>query len=301
MTPIEALELSELHVLDGAMATELEQRGCNISGPLWSAHALRNSPACVSAVHESYLEAGADCLLTSSYQISFEGFGELGIPPEAVTDSLRESVRLAELACEHYPGRHILIAASLGAYGAALHNGAEYHGIYECTHDDLVRFHARRLEALQTTNADLIAFETIPSLQEAQAIVAALHLYPALGAWVSFTCRDGRHVAHGELLTDCAALLQNERQVVAIAINCTPPHFISELIGELRKATTKPIFVYPNSGEAWDAEGRCWRGHSSTTNFGDMARDWFKAGAQAVGGCCRTGPEHVRAIRAVLS
>ena len=96
-------------------------------------------------------------------------------------------------ARDEYQQRHprpVLIAASLGPYGAALHNGAEYHGEYSIDFEALVAFHVRRLAVLSNTEADLVAFETIPSLEEARAILAALRRFPDVPAWVSFTCKE---------------------------------------------------------------------------------------------------------------
>jgi len=79
-------------------------------------------------------------------------------------------------------------------------------------------------------------------------------------------------------------------------VNCTPPELIVELIAELRAASNKPIIVYPNSGEGWDAAARCWTGKGDPASFATLAADWFAAGAQMVGGCCRTRPAHIRLI-----
>ena len=295
-------DLRTLHVLDGGMATELERRGCDISGPLWSAHVLDTAPEIIAQVHLDYLRAGADCISTVSYQVSAMGYAELGGPPADAAKALRESVAIAEAAREEYrleAGRQVFIAASLGPYGAALHNGAEFHGRYDISFDNLVAFHAERLAAVIETNADMIALETVPSLGEARAIVNALRRFPGISAWVSFTCKDSEHVAHGERLADCAAALNDVPQVVAVGINCTAPHLIGSLILEA-KATTKPILVYPNSGEQWDATLRRWCGTSSVAAFAEMARTWYVAGAYAVGGCCRTTPAHIRAVRQVF-
>ncbi len=307
MKTVQALDLGGLHVLDGGMATELEARGCDLGGPLWSAHVLETSPDTIAAVHRSYLEAGADCLLTASYQISSEGYRELGRGPDDAADALRASVAIAEQARRDYQQaapRNVWIAASLGPYGAVLHNGAEYHGNYDCGFDDLAAFHGRRLAVLAETNADFVAFETIPSLEEATAIVAALHRYPTLPAILSFTCKDAMHVAHGERLEECTRLLEREDQIVAIGVNCTHPKFIPGLIGELAgvlgRPSGKPILVYPNSGEHWDPERHLWTGRSETSEFGELASLWRRAGAEWIGGCCRTTPEQVRAVARIF-
>src|ERR1700685_1225497 len=304
MTPLQQLDLSSLHGLEGGMATELERKGFNLAGPLWSAHVLESSPEAIASVHREYLEAGADCLLTASYQVSAEGFQEIGFDPQeaakAAANALRSSVALAEKVRGEYGSlRRIWIAASLGPYGAMLHNGAEYHGNYDCSFDDLVGFHGRRIAVLARTNADFLAFESIPSLEEAKAILAALQPYPDLAAYLSFTCRDGKQVSHGESLRACAELLDAKPQVIGIGVNCTAPELIGSLIGELAKITSKPIIVYPNSGEQWDAMHRCWQGDGQIQAFGELAGRWRGAGAQWIGGCCRTGPEHVRAVARV--
>jgi homocysteine S-methyltransferase len=300
VTPWTQLDFSSLRILDGGMATELERRGCDISGPLWSAHILDTSPETITQVHLDYLRAGADCISTVSYQISAIGYAELGRTAEDSAYALRRAVEIAENARAEYrkeADRPVFIAASLGPYGAVLHNGAEFHGNYEISFNDLVKFHSNRLAVMAETNADLIALETVPSLEEGRAIAAALSQFPSLGAWVSFTCKDEEHVAHGEALAACAALLDPIPQVVAIGINCTQPSLIAPLIGEIRSASSKPILVYPNSGELWDAQHRCWYGPSSVEDYALQARGWFRAGAQAVGGCCRTTPEYIRAVR----
>jgi homocysteine S-methyltransferase len=300
MTPRTQLDLSLLRILDGGMATELERHGRDISGPLWSAHILDTSPETIAQVHLDYLRAGADCISTVSYQISALGYAELGRSPEDAANALRQSVEIAENARTEYrkeSGRPVFIAASLGPYGAVLHNGAEFHGNYEISFDDLVKFHADRLAVVAGSNADLVALETVPSLEEARAITAALSQFPSIGVWVSFICKDEKHVAHGEMLAACAALLDAVPQVVAIGINCTQPSLIAPLIGEIRSVSQKPVIVYPNSGELWDAQHRCWYGPASVEGYAQHAKEWFAAGAQAVGGCCRTTPEHIQAVQ----
>lgn len=294
------LDLAHVHVLDGGMATELERHGCDISGPLWSAQVLDTSPETIVQVHLDYLRAGADCISTASYQVSAMGYAKLGRPPQNAARALRHSVEIAEAAREQYrreADRPVLIAVSLGPYGAALHNGAEFHGKYEISAPELNAFHSERLAVAAETNADLVALETIPSLEEAQAILAALAHVPTLSAWLSFTCPNGELVAHGEKLTDCAALLDHAPQVAAVGVNCTHPRFVSGLIAAAKSATRKPVIVYPNSGETWNAATRGWTGKSDPADFGALASTWFDAGAQAVGGCCRTTPAHIRAVR----
>lgn len=292
-----------IRVLDGGMATELERRGCDISGPLWSAHVLDTAPEKIAEVHLDYLRAGADCISTVSYQVSATGYTELGRPTADAAIAQRQSVAVAAAARERYRAEHdrrIFIAASLGPYGAALHNGAEFHGRYDIGFDQLVAFHSERLTVIAETDADLVALETVPSLEESRAIATALSGFSELRAWVSFTCKDAAQVAHGERLAECAALLDGVSPVIAVGINCTAPRLIERLIAEAKAGTTKPILVYPNSGELWDAANRRWYASSNLDEFAAMAERWYAAGAQAVGGCCRTTPAHIRCVRKAL-
>ena len=294
--------LRGVHVLDGGMASELEYQGANIDGPLWSAHVLEDAPERVVAVHRAYIQAGADCILTASYQVSRMGYAEVGLNADRADAALLKSVALARTAAADFSERRIVVAASLGPYGAALHNGAEYHGNYEVGFSDLVAFHRERIGVLVavagTQAPNLLAFETLPSLEEAEAIGEALTPWPELAAWFSFNCRDEKHVAHGELLSECAAAVARFPQTIAIGVNCTQPALIPALIAELRHASNKPIVVYPNSGEGWNATTRQWTGKGDPESYGAQAAEWFRAGAQIVGGCCRTRPEHIRLVAA---
>ena len=292
--------LRGIHVIDGGLATELEYQGARIDGPLWSAHVLEDQPEKLLAVHRAYIAAGAECIATCSYQVSRMGYAEVGLTAERADRALLRSVEIARAAIAEFPGRHVLVAGSLGPYGAALHNGGEYHGNYDCSFDDLVRFHRERIEVFAKASGarqpDLLAFETLPSLEEARAVGKALSDWPDLQAWFSFSCRDEGHVSHGERVADCSALVATFPQTVAIGVNCVPPKWIPSLIGELRVGSNKPVLVYPNSGEGWDAARRSWTGNTDPADFGAQAAEWFHAGAQMVGGCCRTRPEHIREV-----
>lgn len=288
--------LAGIHVIDGGLASELEARGAQIDGPLWSAHVLEDAPERVKAAHRAYIEAGAQVLATCSYQVSRMGYVEVGLSAAQADAALLRAVRLAREVVADFPQQRVLVAASLGPYGAALHNGGEYSGNYACSFSDLVRFHHERIEVLAHAGdaPDLLAFETFPSLDEARAASIALAEFPQFKAWFSFSCRDARHVSHGEPIAEAAALAASLPQTVAVGVNCVPARWLPELIAELKRASSKPVLVYPNSGEGWDAVNRCWTGETRAEDYGAQAREWFAAGAQIVGGCCRIGPGHIR-------
>ena len=292
--------LDGIHILDGGLASELEYRGARIDTPLWSAQVLEDEPERLREVHRAYIEAGSQCIATCSYQVSHMGYIEVGLAATQADAALLRSVEIARSVVAEFPRRRVLVAGSLGPYGAALHNGGEYTGNYDCSHDDLVRFHRERIQvfahATGSLRPDLLAFETFPSLEEVRAVGEALVPWPELSAWFSFSCRDHKHVSHGESLAECAGLAASFPQTVALGVNCVPPNWILSLIAELRSASDKPVIVYPNSGEAWDSVNRCWTGTTDPADFGAEAAKWFRAGAQVVGGCCRTRPAHIREV-----
>lgn len=296
---------SRVHVLDGGLATELEKRGHDISGKLWSAQVLLEDPGAIEQLHYDYLKAGADIIITSSYQLTFQGMKEAGYSHEQAEDALWKSVEVAVKARDRHlaelnedlPGdRKPLIAASIGPYGAYLADGSEYTGDYGLSKQQLVDFHKERFEFLIRTEADLLAFETIPSIPEVEVICDYL-----LG---SFGVATGWLSMSKPTALNCAAEhvhVSEQENIVAVGGNCFGPSQIATFQQEFEVAADVcAIVVYPNSGEGWDAEHRCWVGENDADHFAEHAREWIKAGANIIGGCCRTGPEHIAELRALV-
>jgi homocysteine S-methyltransferase len=293
-------------MLDGALATELERRGADLNHDLWSARMLIEAPEMICDVSHSYLLAGADIIATATYQASFEGFARAGIEQDHAANLMQLSVDLAVLARENFwsvtenrrSRLRPLVAASIGPYGACLADGSEYHGNYDLSRQDLIDFHRPRMTELAHSDADLLAFETIPSMLEAEALIELLSEFPASKAWLSFSCRDEAHVCHGELFADCAALADQADQLIAVGINCTAPEYVTELLGSARaRAVQKPLMAYPNSGESWIAGEHKWTGEARGAL---KAKEWYDAGARMIGGCCRTGPADIERMRSEL-
>ncbi len=305
MNPIASiLDLYPVLVIDGALATELERRGCSLKDDLWSAKILLEQPEIIKQVHLDYFKAGADCAITASYQATIEGFAKRGLTEREAVALIQKSVKLAIEARDEFwadesnrAGRSKpFVAASVGPYGAFLADGSEYRGNYGLTEKELMDFHRPRMKALVEAGADMLACETIPCLVEAQAIAKLLKEFPTIPAWISFTARDEEHISEGQVFADCVKELENNAQIAAIGINCTSPRYIPALIHGARKVTEKPILVYPNSGETYDARQSHWNGDPVLHSFGEEARKWYDAGARLIGGCCRTTPEDIRVI-----
>lgn len=291
-------------VLDGGLASEMERRGADLDHELWSAKMLIESPELIRTVHSDFLAAGADIIATATYQASIEGFGRAGYEQEQAKGLVRLAVDLALLAREtfwadyrQHEGRiRPLVAASVGPYGACLHDGSEYHGNYGIGRQALVDFHRSRLEILAGTAADLLAFETVPSMLEAEVLIELLESFPEKQALLSFSCRDTRSVSHGEPFSECAALADQCAQVIGVGVNCTSPAYVSGLLESAADIKT-PLMVYPNSGEEWRADKQQWGGEACE-EF--PVSEWLSKGARIIGGCCRTTVEDIRRIRSQL-
>ncbi|MEV5978461.1 homocysteine S-methyltransferase [Streptomyces sp. NPDC052114] len=283
-------------VLDGGLSNQLEAAGHDLGDALWSARLLADDPAAIEAVHRTYYEAGAEVAITASYQATYDGFARHGIDARRTTELLRLSVELARRAGAG-PERDTWVAASAGPYGAMLADGSEYRGRYGLTVDELERFHRPRLETLAGAGPDVLALETVPDTDEARALLRAVR---GLGvpAWLSYSVAGTRTRA-GQPLAEAFALAADADEVIAVGVNCCDPRDADAAVALAARITGKPVVVYPNSGEHWDAGARAWRG--PTRYSGDRVARWRAAGARLIGGCCRVGPATVAEVAATLA
>ena len=285
---------TELVLLDGGLATELEHRGHDLSDDLWSARLLIDRPEEVLATHLSCFRAGAQVATTASYQASFAGFASRGCTPEEAAGLMRRSVVLARQAAdvatdEAADGVDRYVAASIGPYGAVLADGSEYSGDYGLSDAALRDFHLARTEVLATAGADLLAMETVPSEQEVTVLLGVLDEMPeGTRGWLSLTCSDGSTTRRGEDVDRVLGLARGHDRVVAVGVNCTAPEHVEELVVRAVAASGKQAVAYPNSGESWDGVARSWRGDGAGVDAA-AAHRWVELGARYVGGCCRVG------------
>ncbi|MEY9947967.1 homocysteine S-methyltransferase [Kitasatospora sp. GAS1066B] len=292
---------ADVLVLDGGLSNQLAAAGEDLAdGALWSARLLADAPEALVAAHRAYYAAGAEVVITASYQASFEGFARRGIGPDAARRLLASSVTLARAAADGVGaedaaagGRRRWVAASVGPYGAVLADGSEYRGRYGLSVAELERFHRRRIEALVAAEPDVLALETVPDVVEARALVRAVR---GLGvpAWLSYTVADGRTRA-GQPLAEAFAVALDAPEVVAVGVNCCAPQEVGPAVRIAARVTGKPVVAYPNSGERWDPATRCWLG--AATGPADFATGWVADGARLVGGCCRVGPAGIAELR----
>ncbi|MFI9162157.1 homocysteine S-methyltransferase [Kitasatospora aureofaciens] len=285
-------------VLDGGMSNQLAAAGHDLSDALWSARLLADDPEAVVAAHRAYFAAGAEVAITASYQASFEGFARRGVGHAAAARLLASSVELAREAVRAEPGgRRRWVAASVGPYGAVLADGSEYRGRYGLSHAELVAFHRPRLEVLAAARPDVLALETVPDADEARAL---LELVRGTGvpAWLSYSVADGRTRA-GQPLAEAFALAAEVDEVLAVGVNCCTPRDADMAVAVAAQVTGKPVVVYPNSGERWDADRRDWRGEPTFRSA--RVGGWLADGARLVGGCCRIGTDGIAALAAEVA
>lgn len=271
-------------LIDGGLSTALEQLGYANQGLLWTARWVVERPEVITRAHRSFVEAGAEIVISASYQASVAGFQSLGCSASRARQHLAETTALARASGA------ARVAASLGPYGAILADGSEYHGRYQADWQTIRRFHRERIEVLADSGPDLFAIETIPSRAEAEIILDELEGRPA---WLAFSCRDSAHLCSGEPISEVVGVLAGA-SLIGVGINCTAPEHVDGLLERLRPVTNLPLVVYPNRGGQWDPQRDCWVGAGAEAT--PRAAGWVEGGARFLGGCCGVGPDGIRAL-----
>ena len=300
----ELLAADRCVVLDGAIATELQRkRPLPRVGPgedLWGTWALYRAPQAVREVHQSYVAAGCDVISTNTWSILSTPDVERRIGPGgggAVhwLDVARSAIQLARGAIED-EGR-------TGECAVAFAISEE---VASAEQRETVSLLAR---AFQDEPPDLILLETLTLVRDPGTFeTVELLLETGLPVWLSFRrCRHGVCGVYGQHwgppegdLFGRAARRFEQMGVGALLINCLPVDHVPGMIPWLRDFTELPLGVYPNLGHL--AGGR-WRFDESIgpAEFAELAVQWREEGAQLIGGCCGTTPEHIAAVAAAVA
>ncbi|EKG09701.1 Homocysteine S-methyltransferase [Macrophomina phaseolina MS6] len=269
--------MATIKVLDGGLGTSLEDKygvKFNHSQPLWSSHFLISSHDTLLACQKDFVEAGADVLLTATYQLSVEGFARTrtqdfpdGIPKGSITPYLAGAVEIAEKASAHGKAK---VALSLGPYGASMIPGQEYSGKYDAEHDSeegLYQWHLERLrlflavERLQD-RVRYVAFETLPRLDEVRAVRRAIRAAGVAtdGAgprfWISCVfpgetddLPDGSTI--DQVVEAMIGYMSDGARPWGIGINCTKIHKLPRLIRKFEDAVRKIQVAAPGQETPW--------------------------------------------------
>jgi homocysteine S-methyltransferase len=293
----EVLDLDSLLspvVLDGGLSTALEQQGADLGGALWTARLLGEEPHRIAQAHRAFFAAGAQVATTASYQASVEGFVAAGYDAAEAGRLIRLSVLLAREVRDELAGTRpgLLVAASVGPYGAYLADGSEYTGRYGVSRRVLHHFHAARLDLLAGAEPDVLAVETIPDADEAELLV---ELLTELGvpAWFSYSVR-GTGTSAGQPLAEAYAVLAGCPVLVAAGVNCSDQADVLGAVQAAVAATGLPAVAYPNRGGSWDSVTKSWQ-YGDPLDL-DLVPQWVEAGVRLVGGCCGTGPADIAAL-----
>jgi len=278
-------------LLDGGLSTALESQGLVIDGAMWTGELLLTNPEAVTGAHRSFVDAGADIIITGSYQLSFEGGGRIGWADDDVERALRNSTTAARLAAND----DTLVAASIGPFGAHLNDGSEFRGNYGVADSVIRDFHDRRLDILLDTEPDLLALETMPDLDEVRVLLDLIESKNAdMAFWVSFTVSEPGTISGGGTFAEACALVEQYGNAMAVGINCSPLGFVTPTLSGIE--TDLPFVVYPNAGQTWDSETMAWSGEPEFANRQHID-EWVNLGARIIGGCCGYLSSHLRPIR----
>jgi homocysteine S-methyltransferase len=312
--------MASTYIIDGGLSTQLECQGVDLKKypKLWTAGLLgsKEGHAQLLNAHLSYLNAGADIILTASYQTS----------ADTKKDLLAASVDLAIEARDTVSKGKVFV--SLGPWGATQADGSEYTGNYpsESGEDFLFQFHKTRLSLLlENRSVDGLAFETIPSTVELFAILKLLATdqfnFPT---WISFSTPNGTHLCDGTpfevALTSClqqfsSISLTNSPRY--LGLNCVHPSTIDSFLDIIIPLTQKynnvlnGIVLYPNNGGTWDSEKRCWVEdgvveEGVVSGFCNKAVEWRDTIVGAglicfIGGCCSTHASTILELKSCLT
>lgn len=296
-TLAQLLSTSDVVLLDGAMATELEKHGVDTSSALWSSVAMDSDPGSIRAVHRSYLEAGSRVLVTNSYQACPDDFVAAGWERPDADKLVCDSARLALESVREWStsGQDpVVVAGSIGPYGAHLADGSEYTGNYRLDEEGYRAFHRPRIRLLHEASIRSFGIETQPRLDEVLAVLGLLRdEFAGTEAFVSFSLGDAGHLPDGTVLADAARAVTEFSSVVAVGVNCVPRGWVTDALTALHEATDLPLLAYPNSGEVYDPTTKTWSPGPDQDQQAALVPQWIQAGARLLGGCCRTSPSTI--------
>nr|WP_263314771.1 homocysteine S-methyltransferase [Mammaliicoccus sp. Marseille-Q6498] len=283
-------------ILDGGLATTLEGYGCDLNSSLWSSEVLVHQPNKIKEAHQAFVDAGADVILTSTYQASFATFKSIG-------KSQAEIEQLFDVAVENVKeavSDNQVIVGSLGPYGAYLSDGSEYTGQYEISNEDYIQFHQERIDALINRGVQDFVFETVPNFNEIKAIVQ--HIIPKysddITFWISCTVNEHGDLSDGTRFERvCDFINAHEDSVPVFGINCSSVDSIELAIEKGLLNLPQIIALYPNGGNKFDPVNKTWSGKGENDLLVQKTKEWVEQGVRMVGGCCETTPEDIRKIK----
>ena len=285
----------EVEILDGGMGHELIARGHTPREGLWSAKALLDVPWAVAQVHSDYINAGADYISTSTYQVSYDRLQNMGYQSSEIKKVFQKSVDIVKEAIkESRSKKEIKIVGSFGPFASYDPNASEYVGKYNSTDDEIKNFHLNNINIIEETDLDIILYETIPCLREIK-ILSKILSQTNKEIWISITCNENIEFRDGSSFKEACKIISQIEQITTMGINCFSPLLVEKALKELKKYSNKKTLVYPNSGEKYNPKDKYWSGKNEFNNL--MIKNWLSLSPDIIGGCCRVGYNNIKKMR----
>ena len=286
----ERLARREILIMDGGMGSEILQRGCATTLPLWSAEALLHQPQLVQQIHEDYLHAGAEVLITDTFRTTRRAFAKVNMPSKA-TEMIHLACKLAQKAVERVrPNHEVYIAGSIAPLEDC------YSPELTPAEQELEKEHDEFIADLKEGGIDFLLFETmITSRETLSGLRAAARR--ALPFAVSFCCNDNLALLGGEALRNVITQIEPYHPLF-VGINCISVTSAQKLVKHLHEITALPVAVYAQ-GHAI-LENTQADEEKSVERYMRAAEQWVQDGAQVIGGCCGTTPAYIRGLAEIL-
>ena len=286
------LSRGDVIILDGATGTELERRGVPMHGVAWSAVALRTHPAVVRQVHEDYIRAGADVVITNTFASARHTLERTELVGE-VRDLNSRAVNLAKEARESAAeDRRVYIAGSMST---------SFRPGEEPSADYLKSSYREQADLLAQAGVEILVLEMMTEVEQAvDAIEAAVST--GLPVWVGFSCKMSEDDSEVVLLGSKGETFAQALGIL-LSLGCSLVSVmhsrIEETVPALRVVQdlwNGPMGAYPESGSFvmpnWQFDQIV-----SPEDLLVQARRWVQMGVQLIGGCCGIGPEHIRVLK----
>ena len=287
--------INKIKLLDGSMSFPMEHLGYNLKNKLWTGMALISDPDIIKNIHKDYINAGADYISTSTYQVSYDRLKNMGYQSSEIKKVFQKSVDLVKEAIkESGSKKEIKIIGSFGPFASYDPNASEYVGEYNSTDDEIKNFHLNNINIIEETDLDIILYETIPCLREIKVLSKVLS-QTNKEIWISITCNENIEFRDGSSFKEACKIISQIEQITTLGINCFSPLLVEKALKELKKYSNKKTLVYPNSGEKYNPKDKYWSGKNEFNNL--MIKNWLSLSPDIIGGCCRVGFDNIKNMR----
>jgi homocysteine S-methyltransferase len=287
--------INKIKLLDGSMSFPMEHLGYNLKNKLWTGMALLSDPDIIKNIHKDYINAGADYISTSTYQVSYDRLKNMGYQSSEIKKVFQKSVDLVKEAIkESGSKKEIKIVGSFGPFASYDPNASEYVGKYNSTDNEIKNFHLNNINIIEETDLDIILYETIPCLREIKVLSKVLS-QTNKEIWISITCNENIEFRDGSSFKEACKIISQIEQITTLGINCFSPLLVEKALKELKKYSNKKTLVYPNSGEQYNPKVKYWSGKNEFNNL--MIKNWLSLSPDIIGGCCRVGYDNIKKMR----